>query len=73
MALCWGVCTTWLPATVPERIRQGYLPGGPYGVLAALAHEYYAIVPPLWTVRAGPFELTDRLIVGIPILLVCLV
>lgn len=70
MSLLWGMCAAWLPAALPEQLRHGYLPGGPYGVLAAYVCEYYMMVPPLWSVRAGALELTDRVIVGIPLTLV---
>ncbi|WFD34368.1 hypothetical protein MCUN1_001207 [Malassezia cuniculi] len=71
-SLVWGACVAMLPAIAPEYIRSGFLPGGPYGVLAALAYEYYVANPPLWSVRVGALEFTDRVLIAIPVLLLAL-
>lgn len=53
-----------------ERFRSGYLPAGPFGILGALVYQYYGLFPPLWTIRVLDAEVTDRMLVGIPMILV---
>jgi len=53
-----------------EQFRSGYLPAGPFGILGALVYQYYALCPPLWTIGVLDAEMTDRMLVGIPMILV---
>ena len=64
LSLAWGALLSL--TTPPAALHGGFLPGGPFGVLTALAATYFAAVPPLWTVRIDALELTDRIVVGIP-------
>lgn len=52
-----------------EQFRSGYLPAGPFGILGALVYQYYALCPPLWTIGVLDAEMTDRMLVGIPMIL----
>ncbi|WFD29021.1 hypothetical protein MSPP1_000025 [Malassezia sp. CBS 17886] len=52
--------------------RTGYLPGGPFGLLAGIASQYYEHVPPLWTIRVGALDLTDRIAILLPVFLLAI-
>ncbi|WFC94609.1 hypothetical protein MBRA1_001242 [Malassezia brasiliensis] len=73
LSLLWGLCSIATVALFPVRMQAwpivaaggtGYLPGGPFGVLAALTHQYYTHVPPLWSIQISDVEFTDRVLVG---------
>lgn len=55
-----------------EAFHTGYLPAGPFGVLGALVCLYYRITPPLWTISVYGTELTDRILVSMPLGLLAL-
>ncbi|KAK0539874.1 hypothetical protein OC842_000758 [Tilletia horrida] len=51
----------WLVFLLPAVWRkQGRLPGGPFGLVAALAHQHAQLVPDLWLVKMGPALVGDR-------------
>lgn len=73
LSLLWGLLSIAAVALLPARVQAwsivaeggaGYLPGGPFGVLAALTHQYYTHVPPLWSIQVSDVEFTDRVLVG---------
>lgn len=79
LSLAWAACTVYAIRYTPpwlawikedERLSMGYLPAGPFGVVAALALQYYRLVPPLWTIRVGDMEVTHRALVGAPMVAV---
>ena len=79
LSLAWalavhGLCTASprLARALPEALQDGYLPGGPYGVLAALTLTYFQLIPPLWTICIGELELSDRILVGVPMCLLAI-
>lgn len=51
-------------------LMRGYLPAGPFGVLGAIVYAYMQQVPPLWTIRVGELEVSDRVLVWVLTMLV---
>lgn len=79
LSLAWGIAVGGAVALLPtklqmrpwiEKLGAGYLPGGPFGALGALVYQFYQTTPPLWTMRISELEITDRVLVAVPMLLV---
>ena len=79
LSLAWGIAVGGAVALLPAKLQMrpwieelgaGYLPGGPFGALGALVYQFYQMTPPLWTMRIGELEITDRVLVAVPMLLV---
>lgn len=80
LSLLWALLAIAAVALLPARVQgwsivadfgAGYLPGGPFGLLAALTHQYYTHVPPMWSIQVSDVEFTDRVLVGMLAGLVC--
>lgn len=75
-SVAWGWVAIRLAPLGPsfwyEAFHTGYLPAGPFGVLGALVCLYYRITPPLWTISVYGTELTDRILVSVPLGLLAL-
>lgn len=74
LSLLWTLVTVLVVSLFPQSIqslgsfsllRAGFLPGGPFGLLAAFTHQFYRNIPPLWTIRISDAEISDRTLVGV--------
>lgn len=74
LSLVWAALSTRVAASMSNlpmhaQLREGYLPAGPFGVLAAITHKYYVVSPPLWTITMSEIEVSNRVLVSVPMLL----
>ncbi|CAD6884301.1 unnamed protein product [Tilletia laevis] len=63
---------SWFALAVPTVWREsGRLPGGPFGLIAALVYQHSQLVPDLWLVKLGPVLIGDRALDWVLLMLLC--
>ncbi|KAE8258543.1 hypothetical protein A4X13_0g1613 [Tilletia indica] len=63
---------SWLALVLPTVWREnGRLPGGPFGLVAALVYQHVQVVPDIWLVKLGPVLLGDRSLDWVLLALLC--